>query len=118
MSSFAVGNVRSRSGYDRRAFATGQQRRRAEKEEMLVLRIDGTHQKRLHKEVEMRTQARVKIGQGPLTSQLDQLLQQFRVKRQAFHSQSFIGNHCSNPAQQNPAQQNPAQQNPAQQNPA
>ncbi|XP_078681560.1 uncharacterized protein LOC144916318 [Branchiostoma floridae x Branchiostoma belcheri] len=42
---------------------------------------------------ELRAQARVKIGQGPLTSQLDPLLQRFRVKRQAFHSQSFIGNH-------------------------
>ncbi|KAI8522070.1 hypothetical protein Bbelb_018240 [Branchiostoma belcheri] len=42
---------------------------------------------------ELRAQARVKIGQGPLTSQLDPLLQRFGVKRQAFHSQSFIGNH-------------------------
>ncbi|XP_078600313.1 uncharacterized protein LOC144875275 [Branchiostoma floridae x Branchiostoma japonicum] len=44
---------------------------------------------------EMRLKASIKKGDGPLTSQLDDLLQTLRVKRQAFHSNSFNGNHVN-----------------------
>ncbi|XP_078671099.1 uncharacterized protein LOC144911160 [Branchiostoma floridae x Branchiostoma belcheri] len=47
------------------------------------------------KAAEVRKKASVKVGQGPLTSQLDPVLQKFRVQRQAYHSQSFIGNHVN-----------------------
>ncbi|XP_078701358.1 uncharacterized protein LOC144927657 [Branchiostoma floridae x Branchiostoma belcheri] len=43
----------------------------------------------------IRQRSSVKIGQGPLTSQLDPVLNEFRVRRQAYHSQSFIGNHVN-----------------------
>ncbi|XP_066286471.1 uncharacterized protein [Branchiostoma lanceolatum] len=41
----------------------------------------------------IRKRTSVKIGQGPLTSELDIVLNKYRVRRQAYHSNSFIGNH-------------------------
>ncbi|XP_078699179.1 uncharacterized protein LOC144926373 [Branchiostoma floridae x Branchiostoma belcheri] len=43
----------------------------------------------------LRKAASLKVGEGPLTRQLDPVLQRFNVKRQAYHSQSFIGNHVN-----------------------
>ncbi|CAH1248635.1 Hypp8330 [Branchiostoma lanceolatum] len=42
---------------------------------------------------ELRQKASVKVGQGPITSELDPALQELHVQRQAYHSGSFIGNH-------------------------
>ncbi|XP_066263806.1 uncharacterized protein [Branchiostoma lanceolatum] len=47
------------------------------------------------KAVKLREKSSVKMGQGPLTSELDDVLKEFRVERQAYHSKSFIGNHVN-----------------------
>ncbi|CAH1275363.1 uncharacterized protein [Branchiostoma lanceolatum] len=44
---------------------------------------------------ELRQKASVKVGQGPITSELDPALQELHVQRQAYHSGSFIGNHVN-----------------------
>ncbi|XP_035700061.1 uncharacterized protein LOC118432548 [Branchiostoma floridae] len=41
----------------------------------------------------VRNKASVKTGKGPLTSQLDPKLKEFKVRRQEYHGKSFIGNH-------------------------
>ncbi|CAH1271099.1 COL6A5 [Branchiostoma lanceolatum] len=44
---------------------------------------------------EVRQQAGLNMKTGPLTSLLDPVLQEFNVKRQAYHSQCFTGNHVN-----------------------
>ncbi|XP_035663161.1 uncharacterized protein LOC118406879 [Branchiostoma floridae] len=45
--------------------------------------------------VKVREKASVKKGEGPLGSQIDPILQEYRVCRQPFHGESFIGNHVN-----------------------
>lgn len=47
-----------------------------------------------------RKSTKLELLSGPITSQLDSVLQQNNIKVQAFHSRSFIGNHCHKYLQQ------------------
>ncbi|KAI8495236.1 hypothetical protein Bbelb_272220 [Branchiostoma belcheri] len=44
---------------------------------------------------EIRDRGGVKTSEGPLTRVLDPVLQRYHAKRQAYHSQAFVGNHVN-----------------------
>ncbi|KAI8482284.1 hypothetical protein Bbelb_399750 [Branchiostoma belcheri] len=44
---------------------------------------------------EIRDRGGVKTSEGPLTRLLDPVLQRYHAKRQAYHSQAFVGNHVN-----------------------
>ncbi|KAI8481626.1 hypothetical protein Bbelb_406270 [Branchiostoma belcheri] len=50
-------------------------------------------QKLLKKAQDIRQDNKITVAEGPLSKQLDEVLKKYNVKRQAYHSQSFIGNH-------------------------
>ncbi|XP_019626641.1 PREDICTED: uncharacterized protein LOC109471732 isoform X1 [Branchiostoma belcheri] len=67
---------------------------------LIMLSLQLKHQKLQQKKEElearaqeMREKAGTNITVGPLTALLDPVLQQFHVKRQAYHAQCFVGNH-------------------------
>ncbi|CAH1248628.1 Hypp8324 [Branchiostoma lanceolatum] len=49
--------------------------------------------KLLRKAQDIRSANKITVAEGPLSKQLDMVLKKHNVKRQAYHSQSFIGNH-------------------------